>query len=89
MNPRDDITEITMYSTSWCGDCVRAKMFFDKFNISYDEIDIDKDTAGAEKVMKINGGNRSVPTILISFESDPQEVLVEPSYDELGTVLLR
>ena len=39
----DNKSEIVMYSTQWCGDCVRSKKVFDKLNIKFTEIDIDFD----------------------------------------------
>jgi mycoredoxin len=54
---------ITMYTTSWCGDCRMAKMFLSEKGISYVEIDIEKTPEAAEIVMKANNGKRKVPTL--------------------------
>jgi glutaredoxin-like protein len=70
---------ITMYATRWCGDCRRARRWFDAHGISYDVIDIDRDGQAATYVMQVNGGMRSVPTIVFPDES----VLVEPTSREL------
>jgi len=43
--------------------------------VLFDWINIDEDLAGREYVVKVNKGNRSVPTILFP----DGEVLVEPS----------
>ena len=67
--------QIVMYSTRWCGDCRRAKRVFAAQNAHYTEIDIEQDEAAAEHVMRINHGQRSVPTILFPDGS----TLVEPS----------
>ncbi|MEM8858538.1 MAG: mycoredoxin [Chloroflexota bacterium] len=71
--------EIVLYGTSWCGDCHRARWFFDNYGIAYTDIDIEADEAAAAKVIAINKGNRSVPTIIFSDGS----VLVEPSIQAL------
>lgn len=71
---------ITMYGTNWCGDCRRAKLFMDTRGIGYDWIDIENDTDAAKRVMEINGGYRSVPTIVLEDGS----ILVEPSNAELA-----
>jgi glutaredoxin-like protein len=71
---------ITMYLTRWCGDCPRARRWFDAHNISYDVIDIDRDDEAATYVMQVNGGMRSVPTIVFPDGS----VLVEPTSRELA-----
>jgi cytoplasmic tRNA 2-thiolation protein 1 len=46
-------TEIKMYGTSWCADCFRAKNVFDKYNIKYEYIDIDKMSEVELKANKI------------------------------------
>jgi mycoredoxin len=53
-----------MYSTPWCGYCRRLKAQLDREAISYVEVDITDDPAAAEYVMSVNGGNRTVPTLL-------------------------
>jgi glutaredoxin len=72
-----------MYATSWCGDCRRSKRFLDSNNISYKEIDIDKDKEGRRITMEMNEGKAKVPTIV--FEDDT--ILVEPSNKELADKL--
>jgi mycoredoxin len=70
---------IVMYSTTWCGDCRRAKRVFGAAGVEYREINIDENAAGANEVMRLNGGMRSVPTILFPDGS----MLVEPSTSAL------
>lgn len=72
--------KIVMYSTTWCSDCGRAKYFFDEYGIEYENIDIDQHEEAVELVLKINGGNRTVPTIVFP----DGDVLVEPSYRQLA-----
>ena len=55
---------ITMYTTSWCPDCHAAKRALSSKGIAYNEINIEEDESAAEKVMAINGGRRSVPTLV-------------------------
>jgi mycoredoxin len=54
---------ITMYSTPWCGYCVRLKTQLDREGIGYQVIDIERDEAAASFVMSVNGGNQTVPTV--------------------------
>ena len=68
-------TKIIFYGAPWCGDCIRSRQVFKKQNVDYQYIDIDQDPQAADKVVKINGGNRSIPTIVFP----DGEVLVEPS----------
>ena len=55
---------MTMYTTSWCGFCRRLKMQLDREGIGYDEVDIEREPSAAEIVMEVNGGNRTVPTVV-------------------------
>ena len=75
---------IVMYSTTWCGACHRAKRTFAAVGVGYTEINIEEDGAAAEVVMRLNGGLRSVPTILFPDGS----VLVEPSNTLLEAKLI-
>jgi mycoredoxin len=56
---------LTMYSTPWCGYCVRLKRALEREGIEFDEVDIEQDPVAAEFVMSTNGGNATVPTILL------------------------
>ena len=57
-------SRFTMYSTPWCGYCHRLRSQLDREGIEYDVVDIDQDPAAAELVMSVNGGNRTVPTLV-------------------------
>lgn len=72
--------KVKIYVTTWCGDCRMAKRWFDSHNIPYENINIEQDAEAAEFVMHVNGGMRSVPTIIFPDGS----VLVEPSSRELA-----
>ncbi len=71
---------ILMYGATWCGDCRRAKQFFDTRGIDYHWIDLEKVPEAVEVVLKHNNGMQSIPTILFPDGS----VLVEPSNRELA-----
>lgn len=71
--------KIIMYSTTFCGDCIRAKSFFKKNNVEYINIPLEGNEEAIEFVMKVNKGYRSVPTIIFPDGS----ILVEPSNREL------
>ena len=53
---------ITIYSTTWCPDCRRAKSFLKERGIEFREVDIEKDPSGEEIVTKANDGKQTVPT---------------------------
>ena len=74
---------ITIYGTSWCGGSRRARLLFDRNNISYTWVDIELDDNAAKYVESVNRGFRSVPTIVWPDGS----LLVEPSEDQLAKKL--
>jgi mycoredoxin len=53
-----------MYSTTWCGYCQRLKAQLGREGISFTEVDIELDEAAAALVESVNGGNRTVPTVV-------------------------
>ena len=55
--------KVTMYSTTWCGYCRRLKSQLERDGIEYAEVDIERTPGAAEFVMKVNGGNQTVPTL--------------------------
>lgn len=55
-----------MYSTSWCGFCTRLKGQLAEAGITFEEINIEEVPGTAEIVEKVNGGNRTVPTLVFS-----------------------
>ena len=57
--------EITMYCTSWCVDCRRAKQFLKERGVDFVEVNIDEDVDAEDLVLAVNDGRRKVPTIKI------------------------
>jgi mycoredoxin len=55
---------LTMYTTTWCGYCTRLKSMLAREGIHYTEVNIEQDEAAADLVMRVNGGNRTVPTVV-------------------------
>jgi mycoredoxin len=55
---------VIMYSTTWCGYCRRLKSQMEREGIAYTEVDIELDPDAAALVMKVNGGNMTVPTVV-------------------------
>ena len=58
-------TNITVYSTTWCPDCHRAKAFLNSKNVGYTEVDIEKTPQAADIVAQHNNGKHVVPTFEI------------------------
>jgi glutaredoxin len=74
---------VTVYSTTWCGDCRRSKRLLERHGVPFEEINIEHSPEAAREVMRLARGHRSVPTIVI--EDGP--VLVEPSDRQLAQAL--
>jgi len=57
--------EITVYGTSWCVDCSRAKKFLMERGVNFVEVNIDEQPDAEDLVMRVNEGRRKVPTIKV------------------------
>ena len=74
--------DVLVYMTSWCGDCRTTLRWLDAAGVAYRKVDIDRNAAAAQRVMELNQGRRSVPTIVV----DGEHRLTEPSASELATL---
>jgi glutaredoxin 3 len=61
------MTRIRMYSTTWCGYCVRAKALLEKRGLDYEEIVMDDDPSFRQKMLEMTG-RWTVPQIFIDDE---------------------
>lgn len=55
---------VLMYTTSWCGYCRRLKTQLAGADIAITEVDIEANPEAATYVEQVNGGNRTVPTVV-------------------------
>jgi mycoredoxin len=74
-----DVNEMTMYTTVWCGHCRRLKAQLARAGIGFREVDIEHDAAAAAFVAGVNGGNQTVPTLLLPDGS----VLTNPTIGQI------
>jgi glutaredoxin 3 len=58
------MARVQMYTTTWCGYCVRAKALLESRGIEYDEINLDDEPHFRQKLLDLTGG-WTVPQILI------------------------
>ena len=58
------MARIRVYSTRWCGYCVRAKTLLENRGVEYEEIWLDDDPGFRQKLFDLTGG-WTVPQILI------------------------
>lgn len=61
-------TELTIYSTPWCGYCRRLKTQLDREGIGFVDVDIEQEPSAADYVGRVNGGNLTVPTVVFADE---------------------
>ncbi|MBI1865373.1 MAG: glutaredoxin family protein [Nitrospirae bacterium] len=54
---------VTMYSTTWCGVCTRARRYFNETGVSLTEIDVEKDPAPFREIQQKVGRKTGVPVI--------------------------
>jgi glutaredoxin 3 len=58
------MTQIQMYTTRWCGYCVRAKTLLQSRGLKFEEIFLDDDPAFRQRLLELTG-SWTVPQILI------------------------
>jgi glutaredoxin 3 len=58
------MSRVRLYTTRWCGYCVRAKTLLTERGIPFEEVDLDDDPAFRQKLFDLTGG-WTVPQITI------------------------
>ena len=59
--------EIRIYTTRWCGYCVRAKALLESRGLPYEEVGLDEEIGFRERLMEETGG-WTVPQIILDGE---------------------
>lgn len=72
--------QLIVYGTEWCWQATRTAQFLDEHDITYTWIDIDDSEEAAARVVELNDGYRSVPTLVFEDGS----TLTEPSLTQLA-----
>jgi len=75
--------KITLYTSSWCGHSMSVEGFLDRNDIPVEKINIDKDAESRERLIHLNGGYASVPTLIFPDGTK----LTEPSIGQIRTKL--
>lgn len=74
---------ITMYGAQWCGDCRRAKRYFDRNDVPFTYVDVAANPGEMDTVLRYNAGRRSIPVVVFPDGSH----LTEPTDAELAAKL--
>jgi glutaredoxin 3 len=61
------MARVQMYTTAWCGYCVRAKTLLESRGIPFEEITLDDEPGFRQRLIDLTGG-WTVPQILIDGE---------------------
>ena len=56
---------VKIYTTTYCGYCVRAKDLLTRKGVKYEELDVTGDDEMRSKLVEMSGGQRTVPQIFI------------------------
>lgn len=75
--------ELIIYSTPWCGYCTRLKRALAREGVPFADVNIEDDAQAAAYVMSVNGGNQTVPTVVLPDGT----ALTNPSLTELTSRL--
>lgn len=73
---------VTVFSTQWCGYCVRLKRALAGAGIPFSEIDLEEDPQHAARIEAVTGGFRTVPAVEIG-----EHLLVNPTLDQVRAAL--
>ena len=71
----------TVFTTQWCGYCVRLKSQLTSAGIDFHEIDIEDHADGAAVVAQVNAGHLTVPTVVFGDGSS----LTNPSAAQVSS----
>lgn len=74
--------KVVMYSAEWCGDCKMVKDFFAKYDIAYEQHDIDTEDGALDTMLALTNGSKAIPAITIG-----DTLVQEPTYEELEELL--
>lgn len=56
---------VKVYTTTYCGYCVRAKDLLKRKGVDFQELDVTNDDEMRAKLVEMSGGQRTVPQIFI------------------------
>lgn len=60
--------KMTIYTTSMCPYCIKAKQLFQSLDIVYDEVDVVADAEARQQASEKAGGYMTVPMIFVGDE---------------------
>jgi thioredoxin reductase (NADPH) len=76
-------SDTTLYGAVWCPACRRTKKFLQEQRVPFTWVDLDLQPEASDVIAALNGGTRSIPTLVLGDGS----VLIAPSNEELANAL--
>lgn len=80
------MTDVTVYSTTWCSFCRAEKQWLDENKVPYTSIDVEADEAAAHEMVHLSG-QAAVPVTVIKKSDAEPAVIVGFDRDRLGQEL--
>jgi glutaredoxin len=77
---------ITIYTTNTCAYCSMVKKFLSAKGQTYEEVNLDQDTARQQEALALSGA-LTVPVTVVTKEDDSQEVVVGYNLSKLAPAL--
>lgn len=75
-----------MYGADWCGDCRRAKQWFERNKIDHVWVDLAEHPDQMDEVLRLNGGRKNIPVVVFpdgSHLTEPTDADLMEKYSEL------
>jgi glutaredoxin 3 len=63
------MTDVKIYTTSYCGYCRAAKALLDSLSVAYEEVDLTGDWEGRQRLVPLAEGRTTVPQVFIGGRS--------------------
>ena len=79
---------ISMYSASWCGDCVRTKEQLDELGLEYEYLDIDAHSEHKTRAIGISG-RPNIPVVVFpdgTYLVEPTDVALHEKVQQHGLI---
>jgi mycoredoxin len=80
------MSELTMYTTPWCGYCQRLKGQMKRAGIEWTEVDIDADAEAEAFVKSSNSGDATVPTLKFADGSTATNPSIKQVQEKLAAL---
>ena len=78
------MSSITIYGADWCGDCRRAKQWFEHNEVASTWVDLEQNPEKIDEVIRYNNGRKNIPVVVFPDGTH----LTEPADSELAAKLM-